>query len=1232
MGWFKSLRLAVQLNLAFSLVALVAVAVGMLGIRGAMEIHTLMDDAYQNCTVSIVYMAKADLALGNFQRTLNNYLIAPNDAFRHNLSEDLAGNRAAVIDWEAKEKSTWMSDLEQDQWKAFDRQWNPYIESARKLTDLMDAGRREAAEDWLFADTRPRFVQIEKTISSILEDNRREAEARNARGIASYAHVRQNSLVMILAGFALSVLLGAMVARIIRGTVGGELNQASAIITHLASGNLATRIELAPGDTTSLLAQMKVLVQAMERMATRADAIGRGDYSQGLELLSSQDRLGHAINNMASLLRSAKADDERRNWMQDGNSQLALALTGDYSMQKVAETAISIVARHMDAGRGVLYLYRPGEAALDLVGSYMYTERSHLGNRCKEGEGAIGQVAREKKPIILTAVDGTPITTGTTSAPALYTYTYPLLREEALLGVAELASFERFDEIKLEYLRGALEVIADSLFVAEQRESVRQLLLATETAESEARTQSQRLQEANTQMEEQQQLLQQQKEELQMSNAQMEEQQQQMQQQAKELQQSNAQMEEQQQQLEQSNQELRHSRSELDAKARLLEQSNQYKSEFLANMSHELRTPLNSIILLSRLMAQNADGTLGAEAVKRAEVIQRSGHDLLNLINDVLDLSKVEAGRMDLAASELSSADLASEFKDLFSSFAQERHLEFRLEDRIQGRFVSDREKLSQILKNLLSNAFKFTREGHVTLVLERCPGTRLPLCLSVRDSGIGIPEAKQASVFEAFRQGDGSISREFGGTGLGLTISLRLAQLLGGTLEVQSTPGQGSTFTLRLPETLPSGAPRPAPALAEPGQASARTGDGALPEDDRQGLQAGDRTILVIDDDPGFGLAILQINRQLGYKTLLAGTGAEGLALARQHHPAGVLLDLGLPDRNGAEVLHEFKSSLELASIPICVVSAQDRASVASLHDILGYLQKPVDDRQIARAEAELLASVNRTPEGAVLVVGTGGITASEVSGLMEAGASERDLVRQVAPGDDLRAALGQQPWRLVIVDLTGLTVEGALLVAAEIRQTRPEAPMLFFGQQPLDDKDEARLRRFSDSIIIKTPRAPQRLMEDMERFLRGVPAARPGQPAASGSTLFEKRLMDQRILVVDDDTRNLFVITAALEQCGARVRNAVNGRHALELLEHESADLVLMDIMMPELDGYQTLAAMRAHPDLARIPVVALSAKAMPQDREKALAAGADDYLSKPVELEALVNTAAQWRHGRI
>jgi signal transduction histidine kinase/DNA-binding response OmpR family regulator len=987
-----------------------------------------------------------------------------------------------------------------------------------------------------------------------------------------------------------------------------------------------------------MLDSTQALVANMEQLAKQADAIGKGDFSGQVKVLSDQDRLGFAINNMTQMLREARQTEQNRNWLRDGIEQLSKALTGDLTLTQLADLSISILGHYLAAGRGVFYSYNAEQQLLELLGSYMYSERNQVGSCFKLGEGAVGQVAREKKPIFLTTLnlEQPPIVTGTTASTPLYTYTYPLQRENNLLGVIELASFAAFDELQQSFLQEAAQVIASFLYVVSQRDKIKKLLEIAESAERDARDKNIRLQQANTQMEEQQQQLQQQTEELQQANAQMEEQQQQLQQQTEELQQTNAQMEETQIQIQQQNQRLIESQQELDARAKQLELANQYKSEFLANMSHELRTPLNSIILLSKMLAGNSDKHLNSDEVHHAEIIHSAGEELLRLINDVLDLSKIEAGRMDLHVGSISSQELLAELHGLFEHTAKEKKLQFNIQDDLRSDFTSDRNRLSQIVRNLLSNAFKFTKTGSVTLAISRHNDAKWPIQISVKDTGIGIAEEKRKLIFEAFAQADGSISRQYGGTGLGLSISLRFAQLLGGTITLNSSVGHGSEFSLCLPLTLASNTETAVPESTVSSSAPAPS----LPKvstyhtpsvvsDDREQLKERDSVILLIDDDASFGQALLEINRKLGYKTLLALTGKDGLELAERYKPNGILLDLGLPDMDGTVVLHELKIRPDLASIPVYIVSGREKDAALQQGGFLGYLQKPVDVEQISQVEGELIAFIHQAVAQTILVVEHGSITSAEIQQLVN---NPNITVLKTTVDADFGGVLAEHACCLAIIDLNN-SVAVALEVAKKLRQYHAKLNFVFLGQKALSDEEEAQLHQYSDSIIIKTPQSEQRLLKNIKRFLTEA-VARPDKATVSLAQDYPgngKRLEGRHILVVDDDARNLFVITAALEKESAKVSGVLNGKRALEFLQKQKVDMVFMDIMMPEMDGYQTVKALRSNPALAQIPVVVLTAKALSSDREKALAAGANDYLAKPADYDMLINMAAVWCSGK-
>ncbi|MYM30922.1 response regulator [Duganella sp. CY15W] len=1102
-------------------------------------------------------------------------------------------------------------DKEKALWTRYDALLDPILAAAR------GGAADKTKADALLLATDPIADELHGLITKHIAYNVDVASDFTAKAV----ELKTEALYITLGIGAIMVLLiggfGYGTARSIIRQLGSDPQDVAAVANRFATGDLSDRIELRAGDSTSVMASIKNMIATLERLASRAEAIGRGDLDQQVPLASEHDRLGKALNEMTRMLRASRDEDQRRNWLKDGYAELSAQLSGDLSAEQLADAAIAMVGRYLGAGRGVFYRYVESSQQLELIGSYMYTERNRTGASYALGEGAIGQVARERKPIILAVDEDTaPIVTGTVQQPPRHTYTYPMVHEKELVGVLEVASMQRFDERHIEFLNSVASMLSSLLFVADQRAHIRKLLLASEGAEREMRAQSEQLRTANNQMHEQQQQLQQQTEELQQNNAQLEEQQQQLQQQAEEMQQANAQMEEQQQQLRQQNDELQEARRLQEVRAQQLDQASRYKSEFLSNMSHELRTPLNSIILLSKMMCNDDTNSVQGEAAKWAQVIHRSGQDLLRLINDVLDLSKVEAGRMEIHLAHVQSADVCTELQNMFEHMARDKGLSLSVTDELQGSFVSDWDKLSQVLRNLLANAVKFTRQGGVSLTLSRRADPALPLRFSVRDTGIGIAHDKRSVIFEAFQQADGSTSREFGGTGLGLTISQRFVQMLGGRIELHSEPGQGSEFIILLPEAETGSTTPAAPGLA-------------LPADDRAQLGADDLLILLIDDDAAFSHSVVAMNRRLGYKTLLASTGEEGLRLAARHRPQGILLDLGLPDMDGAAVLHELKSDRALATIPVHIVSARDRDAALLNQGAIGFLQKPADDQLLEQAETALLSAVANARDG-VLVCENGGITTVEVAAIIGNG---HGPVQTAAHGEALEQQLRQRRWPLAVIDLgpSPATLQEGLALAARLRAANEQIALVFYALHHPGEEDSAALRRWSECVIVKTGQAERRLLENVERFLREVPQQRGLTGARAPAARDNKPLVGKHILVVDDDPRNLFVMTAALERHGAKISNAVNGRRALEQLRQQRVDLILMDIMMPELDGMQTIAALRADASLSSMPVVAISARAAQADMAEIMASGADDYLAKPVDYDVLIDKAIKWCGGR-
>jgi signal transduction histidine kinase/CheY-like chemotaxis protein len=775
------------------------------------------------------------------------------------------------------------------------------------------------------------------------------------------------------------------------------------------------------------------------------------------------------------------------------------------------------------------------------------------------------------------------------------------------------------------------------------RERLQELLHETQTQSEELQAQQEELRVSNEELEEQSRVLKE-------SQARLETQQ-------AELEQTNTHLEEQAEQTRRHSESLAAAQAALTEKAADLERANQYKSEFLANMSHELRTPLNSTLILAKLLADNSENNLTPEQVRYAQTISAAGNDLLALINDILDLAKVEAGKIDIVAEPVRLAALAENLGKTFQPLAREKGLAFHveIEPGTPERIETDTQRLSQILKNLVSNAVKFTTVGEVSL---RVSAAAEGVAFAVRDTGIGIEPEQQEVIFEAFRQADGSTHRRFGGTGLGLSISRDLARLLGGALRVASSPGQGSMFTLTLPERYPGppAAPQPAASAApsravplQPAQTVESSAPAARPlqtasipaarpslpgqvEDDRDSLSVSSRIILIVEDDHRFAGVLRNLAHEQGFQCLIAHTANEGLALADTYHPHAILLDVNLPDHSGLGVLDQLKRNPRTRHIPVHMASVADFAHEARELGAIGYVLKPVKREELVDVFQRLAAKASQALRR-VLVVEDDARQRDSITQLLTA--PDVQIVGVENAGEALRQ-LQSTTFDCMVMDLNLPDLSGYdLLQTMAEHETIAFPPVIVYTGRSLSRDEEQRLRRYSRSIIVKDARSPERLLDEVTLFLHQVEASLPPerQRMLKVARAREAALEGKRVLVVEDDVRNLFALTSLLEPKGVSVEIARNGREAIDALaksqpsEATAVNLVLMDIMMPEMDGFTAIREIRKRPEWQKLPVIALTAKAMRDDQEKCLAAGANDYIAKPLDVERLLSLIRVW-----
>ncbi|MEF7614077.1 response regulator [Aquincola sp. MAHUQ-54] len=920
-------------------------------------------------------------------------------------------------------------------------------------------------------------------------------------------------------------------------------------------------------------------------------------------------------------------------WMQQGEAAVSQALLGEQTPQDIGVNATRALCELTGAAVGVLYRL-DGQVLLRSGGHGIDT--TQVAERWQLPEGLPGQVAASNRPMRVPQVPPghLPIATGLGRSDPAQLLLAPLTADRSVFGVVELGFLGSQDTLEREsaLLAAVGEPIGLALRGAIYRERLMLLLEETQRQSEELQAQQEELRVANEELEEQSRVLSE-------SQARLETQQ-------VELEQTNLALSEQKASLERQKQHLVQAQSALRGHAEQLQEASRYKSEFLANMSHELRTPLNSALILSRLLTDNREGTLTPEQVKYAQTIHDANNDLLALINDVLDLSKIEAGKAELDIGPVVLDDLLGRLRTMFEPLAAQKGLalEVSADAGLPAEIRSDPKRLQQVLKNLLANALKFTERGEVALRAAARPDGRI--AFAVRDTGIGIPASQQEVIFEAFRQADGSTSRRFGGTGLGLSISRELARRLGGDIAVDSEPGRGSTFTLEVPVEAvdteaggaglpPTPAPAPAPAsVPAPPPSPRRAAPPPAPAEEtapprrRAERRHTGRLVLAVEDDPVFAKVLCDLAKEMGFDCEIAASGEEALQLAHELHPNGILLDVGLPDQSGLTVLERLKRDPDTRHIPVHVVSAHPHVQTARELGAVGYLQKPVDREGLAQALEALQRRIQQQVRR-LLIVEDDEALRSHLELLLGGEGVEITAVGTIAGA---LQQLSTATFDCMVMDLAlpdGTGYDLLERIAATEDYAFP--PVIVYTGRALSRDEEQRLRRHSKSIIVKGARSPERLLDEVTLFLHSVEAT---LPANQRQLLRQARQRDavldgRQILLAEDDVRNIFALSSVFEPLGAKLVIARNGKEALARLDDEGAqiDLVLMDIMMPEMDGLTAMQRIRERPEWADLPVIALTAKAMADDRDRCLAAGANDYVAKPIDIDKLVSLCRVW-----
>ncbi|HTS20772.1 MAG TPA: response regulator, partial [Casimicrobiaceae bacterium] len=1073
---------------------------------------------------------------------------------------------------------------------------------------------------------------IAKVVTAVANGDLQQKLTVEAKGEIAALSNTINSMIDTLATFADQVTSVAREVGV-EGKLGGQAKVPG------AAGTWKGLTE----NVNQLAANLTTQVRAIAEVAT---AVTQGDLTRSItvEARGEVAALKDTINEMIRNLRDTTRKNTETDWLKTNLAKFSRMLQGQKDLNTVCRLILTELAPVVSAQHGLFYVLdsSPETSRLNLLASYGSKGQSALGSRLELGEGLIGQCAVDKEKILLSSVplDYIKIFSGLGSAPPQNILVLPVIFEGQVKGVLELASFARFSPAHEAFLDQLTESIGIVINTIEANTRTEDLLEQSQSLAKELQSRQEELQQTNQELEEKAGLL-----------------------------------AHQNQEVERKNQEVEQARKALEEKAEQLALTSKYKSEFLANMSHELRTPLNSLLILSDQLCKNPGGNLTEKQVDFAKTIHASGNDLLTLINDILDLSKIESGTIVVDPTDLMLGDLERYVERTFRHVAEAKSLDFfiRMDSRLPTSMLADAKRLQQVLKNLLSNAFKFTHRGHVTLTIEPVTTGWDPdnenlnragdvVGFSVMDTGIGISPEKQQIIFEAFQQADGSTSRKYGGTGLGLAISRELARVLGGELRLVSAPRVGSTFTLYLPQiwtpprftrktspvppdavaaTIPTPtngdaawpaqkrcADAPLAALEE-SAAQPPESAGAVDEvgDDRANLAPGAPVLLIVENDLAFARFLLDAAREKGFKGIVTSLGVTALALAAEYKPSAITLDIFLPDIDGWRVIDRLKHDVQTRHIPVAVVSTDESRERALNAGAFAFLAKPIQRKEVLDALLErVLKFIQRTPKSLLAV------TSDD---------ARRDWLVGYLGADDVRvtvsagyeAAVGMIEGKAVdclVVDASLPPPEGDALAAADRNGNGSELlPVVLFGSAG----DPGRLsgwQRLAKHGVVREARSPEDLLDQASFFLHRPPS---GMPEAHRKILRELRdandvLQGKRALIVDDDMRNIFALASLLEDRGMIVSSHDNGRDAVQGLHRDPhVDVILMDIMMPEMDGIATIREIRRIPGCKQIPIIAVTAKAMKGDREKCMEAGAWDYLSKPVDTELMVGVLRAW-----
>jgi CheY-like chemotaxis protein/signal transduction histidine kinase/HAMP domain-containing protein len=1243
-----NLKIGTRLTIGFMLVIVMTLAAGGLGLRQIRLLAGLVTKMYNHPLTVGYAMRDIRSEIDRMHDQMQRLLFVSDAVELDDVARNIDTSAARVMDKFALVMKRFLGDTND---VVIARQ--AFIEWKHTLDQdvaVVRSGGRDTLDRDHFLDRLKRTDALQNKLQVMIDFAIGKAKSFLDEADRQHAKARAISVGFLAATLVLSLGIALVITR----SIAPSLRLIVQRMEDIAKGDLDHDVEIVQKDEIGALADsFRVMRRGLHDKAEVAMAIASGDLGRQVQISGPEDHLGNAIDRMTLALQETKRNSDLLDWHKTGKNELNRIIVGQDDLKILAAEMLNFLANYVQAQVGTLYVLSK-DGLLTLEAGYAVDPQHVAAPAIALGQGLVGQAAVEKKVIHRTDIpkDYFRINSSLGNSLPRQIVAVPLLFKDALQGVIELGSFEAFSTDKLDFLQKTSIAAAIAVRSVQNQTRRKELLEQTQQQARQLQAQEEELRVANEELEEQTRSLRQ-------SREQLKQQQEELQAINEELEEKSQYLEEQKEQISSRNRALEVARAQLEQRAQELELASKYKSEFLANMSHELRTPLNSLLLLSRDLEENAKGNLDTDQVESAGVIHNSGGELLQLINEILDLSKIEAGQMVLKIDDVDLQETAATLKQGFKPVAAQKGLDFEIDmaEGLPASIRTDAQRLLQILKNLVSNALKFTDQGAVTVAIH-LPAVDTDLTRSglnprqcvafcVKDTGIGIPADKQMLVFEAFQQADGGTARKYGGTGLGLSIARELTKLLGGEMQLVSEVGQGSSFTLYLPRehvarTAASRADSPVAVRTRP-PAPVRTSPAGVPEnlsqpeplirlaDDRERITPDERWILVIEDDANFAKILLEECRAKGFKAIVADSGEAGLLLTEQRLPEAILLDIRLPGMSGCTVLKTLKNNPKTRHIPVHIITVEETALENMQGGAIGFTTKPASRQDLEEVFENISSVVDKKIKDLLLVEDNPAMR----RGIVKLIGDPEIQIEEVGSGAQVLAALGEKSFDCMILDLGLPDMSGFELlerIGAEPDLILP--PVIVYTGRELSREEEIELRKYAETIIIKGVKSEERLLDEVSLFLHKTVSSMSPAKREMIITLHQREDMfsEKTILLVDDDMRNLFALSKILAERGLQVIKAEDGQKALALLDsHPQIALVLLDIMMPVMDGYQTAREIRKQARFRDLPIIALTAKALKDDRNKCIAAGANDYLAKPVDIERLISMLRVWLYRR-